>query len=279
MQQYWCAYKCKKLISVSFCVGAKSRIYFLMAKVSLFVRIFPNFGLTFGREDRSRRAVQRYKRHFFKVCTLDWVIFTLENRAKIGYFRNYRLITFEPMGRFSRKNQLPPRKTFFLSYFQKLLKSVQFPRRRCKKNREKVGSPGVKVREWVPSSNWIFAIGVGKGKFCRRQINMTTRKMITTSLLFRFVSFRFVSFRFVSFRFVSYRIVLSLCFNFYSPPCNVLKQGAKTSAKKSRFDSFMTAKDSKMVSNHKPLLLSAFSTHFWTFALCTLVPITHFFEF
>ena len=66
----------------------------------MFVRIFSNFDLKFGREvdlDELNNVIKGT----FSISPLSTELFTLENRAKIGIFLVWRLITFEPLNRFA----------------------------------------------------------------------------------------------------------------------------------------------------------------------------------
>ena len=67
--------------------------------ISVFVRIFLNFGLKFGREVDLNELNNIWLSTFAKF-PLSTEIFTLENRVKIGIFWVWQLITFEPMGSF-----------------------------------------------------------------------------------------------------------------------------------------------------------------------------------
>ena len=66
----------------------------------MFVRIFSNFGLKFGREVDLDELNNIWLGTFAKF-PLSTEIFTLENRVKIGIFWVWQLITFEPLDRFA----------------------------------------------------------------------------------------------------------------------------------------------------------------------------------
>ena len=66
---------------------------------SVFVKIFSNFDLKFGREVDLDELNNIWLSTFAKF-PLSTELFTLENRVKIGIFWVWQLITFEPVGRF-----------------------------------------------------------------------------------------------------------------------------------------------------------------------------------
>ena len=77
-----------------------NNLLYKWAKVCLFVRIFSNFDLKFGRKvdlDELNNVIKGT----FLISPLSTELFTLENRAKIAVLHIARLITFEPLGQFT----------------------------------------------------------------------------------------------------------------------------------------------------------------------------------
>ena len=68
---------------------------------SVFVRIFSNFDLKFGRDVDLDELNNVIKVLFQYLHPLSTELFTLENLAKIVVPHTARLITFEPLGRFT----------------------------------------------------------------------------------------------------------------------------------------------------------------------------------
>ena len=106
---------------------------------------------------RSRRAEQRYKRHFFKIFTLDWVI----HSRKSGKNREFLGLTahnFWTAGPIRIKFSTTSAPNISLSVYKILYKSVQIPRRRSVPTAKK---SGVKNRHFfILCWEWInFASG------------------------------------------------------------------------------------------------------------------------
>ena len=106
---------------------------------SLFVcQLFFEFRPEIWHGGRSRRAEQHLAWHFCKIHTLDWDIHSRKfgkNRDFLG-LAAHNFWTTEPI---CLKKQTAPPQNIFLSHIQKAWKSVQFPRRRCKKTSRRSG--------------------------------------------------------------------------------------------------------------------------------------------